>query len=121
MIIPAARAIEPVLAAIQGAVRAVRSWAIVAAAASATMPLPDTIALLVSNRCPASCGPSEKKRAPIDQEERTARAARRKGRRTTAGTLGRATVSRKRERSSTGSGIQYAPARAIATRTSRTT
>src|SRR5207253_8297125 len=115
----AARALEPALLAIQGAVRPVSSCAITAAAARATTPMPDTITLVVLNSCPASCGPSEKKRAPIDQEESTARAARKKGRRTTAGTLGRATVSRKRDRSSTVSGIQYAPASAVATRTSR--
>src|SRR5262245_16826061 len=117
MIIPAARAIEPAPAAIQGAVREVRSWAIEADAASATMPLPDTITLLVSNRCPASWGPSEKNRAPIDQEETAASAARTNGRRTAAGTPGREMVRRKRERSSTGSGIRYAPAKATAIRT----
>src|SRR3954447_15106066 len=106
MIIPIARAIEPALAAIQGAVRAVASWAIVAAAASATMPIPDAMTLVVLSRCAASWGPSEKKSAPIAQEERTASAARINGRRTTVGTLGRATAKRKRERSSTGSGIQ---------------
>ena len=42
-----------------------------AAPASATMPLPETITLLESKRWAASCGPSEKKRPPIDQDEST--------------------------------------------------
>src|SRR5580765_4265679 len=67
--IPAARASEPAPAAIHGALRAVRSCASAADAARATIPLPETTALLVLNRCPASSGPSEKKRAPIDQED----------------------------------------------------
>src|SRR5437879_6744294 len=51
------------------------------------MPLPETITLLELKRWAASCGPSEKKRPPIDHDESTARAARKNGRRTTAGTL----------------------------------
>jgi hypothetical protein len=47
---PAASAIEPALAPNQGAVRAVSSWATTAAAASATMPLPETITLLELKR-----------------------------------------------------------------------
>src|SRR5260370_26377430 len=72
---PAASAIEPTLAPIQGAVRAVSSWATTAAPASATMPLPETITLLELKRWAASCGPSEKKRPPIDHDESTASAA----------------------------------------------
>ena len=62
------------------------------------MPLPETIALLELKRWAASCGPSEKKRPPIDHDEITASAARKNGRRTTAGTLGRSAVRRKRPR-----------------------
>ena len=104
--IPAASAIDPVLAATQGAVRAVRSWARVAEPASATIPIPETITLVEWNRCRASWGPSEKNRAPIDQEESTAKPASTNWGRTTEGTFGRWTVSRKPERSCTGSGIQ---------------
>ncbi len=50
----------------------------------------------------------------------TARLASRNGWRIPAGTLGRGGVSRKEERPSTGSGIQYAPANAVANRTSST-
>src|SRR5262245_20738954 len=107
--IPAASASEPTLVAIQGALRPDRSCAIVAAAASATTPLPDAIAFVVLKRWAASWGPSEKKSAPIDQEDRTASAARRNGRRTAAGRRGRWTVSRNAERLRTGSGIRYAP------------
>src|SRR5262245_19670897 len=47
-----------------------------------TTPLPDPNAFVVLKRCAASWRPSEKKSAPIDQEDRTASAARRNGRRT---------------------------------------
>jgi hypothetical protein len=76
-------------------------------AVRATTPLPATIALLVWNRCAASAGPREKKSAPIDQDETTAKAASRNGRRTTAGTRGRCTVSRNRPRVRTGSGMLF--------------
>jgi len=46
MTIPAARAIDPVLAATQGAVRAVSSWARVAEPASAAIPIPETMMLV---------------------------------------------------------------------------
>ncbi len=65
-----------------------------------------TITLLESKRWAASCGPSEKKRPPIDHDESTASAARKNGRRATAGTLGCWAVRRKRPRFSIGSGIQ---------------
>jgi len=42
------------LAPIQGAVRAATSWATIAELASATIPLADTIALVVLKRCAAS-------------------------------------------------------------------
>src|SRR5262249_44676655 len=103
---PAASAIEPRLAPIEGEGRAVSSWAATAAPASATMPLPEAVTLLVLKRGAASWGASEKKRPPIDQEESTASAASKKGRRATAGTLGRSAVRRKRPRFSIGSGIQ---------------
>jgi len=106
MTMPAARAIDPVLAATQGAVRAVRSWARVAEPASAAIPVPETMTLVEWNRWRASWGPSEKNRAAIDQEESTARPASTNCGRTTEGILGRWTVSRKRERPGTGSGIQ---------------
>src|SRR5262245_32241747 len=92
---PAARAIEPAPAPIQGKVGPVSSGATTGGAASATMPLPETIVLLELKRWAASCGPSEKKRPPIDHEESTASAASRKGRRTTVGTVGRSAVRRK--------------------------
>jgi hypothetical protein len=76
------------------------------------MPIAETTTFVVSKRCAESPGPSE--------DDTTASPARKKGR-TTRGTPGRSAVKRKRLRSVTGSGIQYAPAKAIANRTSRTT
>ena len=66
-------------------------------------------------------GPSEKNSPPIDHDEITASAASRNARRTGAGTLGRCGVSRGRVRSSTGSGISSAPAKATAKSTSSST
>src|SRR5262249_58172444 len=84
--IPAASATEPAPAAIHGAFRPTASCETRAAAERATTPIAATIALLVPKRWPASCGPSEKKRAPIDHEDNTASAASTKGRRTLTGT-----------------------------------
>jgi hypothetical protein len=53
-----------------------------------------TITELLWNRLAENCGPSEKNRPPIDHDEMTASAARRNGRRTCLGTLGRCGVSR---------------------------
>ena len=103
--VPAASAIEPALAPIQGAF-AVSNCATPADAASATMPLPAAITLLVLKRCAGNCGPSEKKSAPIDHEDRTASAARMNGRRTTAGMLGALQGQPKTGPVETGSGIQ---------------
>ena len=79
------------------------------------------ITLADPNRCAESPGPMEKNRPPIDQEESTAREATRNGWRMPAGTPGRCGVSRTAVRSGTGSGIQYAPARAVPSRTSSVT
>ena len=119
--VPAASATEPALAPIHGAVRPNTSWPAAADPASTTIPMPARTALVVSNSRTPSPGPSEKNRPPIDHEARTASAASRKGCRALAGTLGRATVSRRRRRPSTGSGMKYAPANAIAKSIKRTT
>src|SRR6478609_11083161 len=87
--VPIARAIEPTLAPIHGAVRPKTSCENAADAVSATMPMLATITSDDPKRCAPSCGPSEKKRPPIDHDESTASAARTNGRRTTDGTLGR--------------------------------
>ena len=65
--------------------------------------------LSVCSSWAASAGPSEMNRPPIDQLEITASAARKNGRRTTGGMLGRCGVSLTRPVASTGSGIRSAP------------
>ena len=72
-------------------------------------------------RSPESCGPSDRNRPPIDHEDITPSAARKKGRRTSRGTLGHCGVSRRRERDATGSGISQTPAKAIAKSTNSAT
>ena len=97
------------------------SWATAAEPASTKTPTPATRWSLLWNRLDENCGPSEKNRPPIDHDEMTASAARRNGRRTSRGTLGRCGVSRTRPRELTGSGIASAPVNAIANSPSSTT
>ena len=74
----------------------------------------------VSNSCADSCGPSEKKRPPIDQDERTARLASRNGRRAPAARSG---ARREPKARALGHRLRHAdaPAKAIANRPSSTT
>jgi hypothetical protein len=118
---PAASAVEPELAPSHGAARRNTSWASAAVRVSRMPPRAAVITLADLNRCAESSAPMEKNRPPIDQEESTAREATRNGWRMPAGTPGRCGVSRKAERSRTGSGIQYAPASAALNSTSSVT
>jgi hypothetical protein len=119
--VPAASATDPPAAPTHGARRPKRSCAAEPQAARTKMLMPVTMWLVVSNRVADSCGPSERNRPPTDHDESTASAARRNGRRTPGGTLGRCGVRRRRERAATGSGMSSAPVKAMAKRTNSTT
>src|SRR3954467_8330059 len=83
--VPAASATEPALAPTQGSLRPRTSRPMAADGANTTIPIPARIAFVVSKRREPSPGPSEKKRPPIDQEERTASDESTNGRRAEAG------------------------------------
>jgi hypothetical protein len=119
--VPAASARDPPEAPTHGARRPNASCEAEPHAASTKTLMAVTMWFVESNRVAESCGPSERNRPPTDHEESTASAARRKGRRTLRGTLGRCGVSLTRERSATGSGISSAPTKATAKSTKRTT
>ena len=92
-----------------GALRPNASCAAAPEPASEKTPRPVTMWLSVCSSCADSAGPSEMNRPPIDQLAMTASAARKNGRRTTGGMLGRCGVSFARPLASTGSGIRSAP------------
>jgi len=120
--IPTDSATEPSAAPSHGRPRPNASWATAAEPARANTATPATRWLVVWKSEPASCGPSERKSPPIDQEESTPSAARKNGRRATDGTLGRCGVRRRRVAVGvTGSGIRSAPASVIANSTASST
>ena len=67
------------------------SWASAADAASATIPMPDDDHVRRVEQLAESCGPSEKKSAPIDHDESTASAGQHERAADGGGTLGRST------------------------------
>src|SRR5512133_1174286 len=85
---PEESATDPAAAPAQGGVRPRTIWATAAEPASAKTGIPATRWLVVWKRSAESCGPSDRNRPPIDQDEMTPRAASRKGRRTADGALG---------------------------------
>src|SRR5918999_242770 len=118
---PMARATEPADAPIHGAVRPNTSCATEPQPASTKMLMAATRWSVESKSLAESCGPRDRKSPATDQDERTARAASRKGPRTTGGTPGRCGVNRGRERGDTDSGMRSAPTNATAKRANRTT
>jgi hypothetical protein len=111
---PAARATEPAAAPAHGFVRPKASWPSAPEPARTKTGMPETRWLVVWKRLADSCGPSDRNSPPMDHDDITPRAARKNGRRTTAGTPGRCGVRRRRERSATGSGMSATPVSAMA-------
>src|SRR5215218_765695 len=95
-------ATDPAAAPAHAGVRPRTSCASAAEPASAKTPTPATRWLVVWKRSAESWGPRDRNRPPIDHDDITPRAARKKGRRISRGTLGHCGVSRSRERDATG-------------------
>src|SRR3954453_22149913 len=110
-IVPSASANEPAEAASQAGVRPNASCAAAPEPASANTLSPATMWLPVWNSVAASVGPSDRNSPPIDHDDTTPRAARKNGRRATAGMLGRCGGSRGRRRGGAGAGDPRGPGR----------
>src|SRR5215211_2333926 len=87
--VPAASATDPPAAPTHGARRPNPSCAAEPQAARTNTLMPVTTWFVVWNRLADNCGPSDRNRPPTDHDESTASEARRNGRRTVEGTLGR--------------------------------
>src|SRR5262245_49055871 len=111
---PAARATDPNAAAAHGAARRKRICAMEAEPVRAKVPEVAARWLVVWKSSPDSCGPRERNRPAIDQDETAPRAASRNGLRIVDGTYGRWGVSCGRDRSTTGSGMCQTPTDASA-------